>query len=112
MSDKIKKAFRHEMNIAISHYRTGDYKNCFSHLERAHILGQRFYIPHVISHYWMLKIGIKRRDVKEIAGQVLRIVGSLGSVIGWVPVGNTGGANVSPFKPMPIPEDLKKILLK
>jgi hypothetical protein len=26
----------------------------------------------------------------------------------WVPVGNTGGANVSPFRPMAVPEDLRR----
>jgi Protein of unknown function (DUF3703) len=28
----------------------------------------------------------------------------------WVPLGNTGGANVSALKPMPIPDDLKQVL--
>jgi hypothetical protein len=28
----------------------------------------------------------------------------------WVPVGNTGGANVSAFRPMPVPEDLQRLL--
>ncbi len=32
------------------------------------------------------------------------------TVFGLVPVGNTGGSNVSPFKPMVIPEDLRHIL--
>jgi hypothetical protein len=28
----------------------------------------------------------------------------------WVPVGNTGGANVSAMRPMPVPSDLQAIL--
>ncbi|MFQ3171563.1 MAG: hypothetical protein ACI9DG_001598, partial [Oleispira sp.] len=28
------------------------------------------------------------------------------------PTGNTGGANVNPLKPMPVPEDLNKIMTK
>jgi hypothetical protein len=28
----------------------------------------------------------------------------------WVPVGNTGGANVSAARPMPVPSDLQAIL--
>ncbi len=32
------------------------------------------------------------------------------TVFGLVPAGNTGGSNVSPFKPMVIPEDLRNIL--
>ncbi|RFA29999.1 hypothetical protein CAI21_08880 [Alkalilimnicola ehrlichii] len=27
-----------------------------------------------------------------------------------IPAGNTGGANVSPFKPMPIPPDLAELI--
>ena len=30
------------------------------------------------------------------------------SALGWVPHGNTGGANVSPTRPMPIPADLRQ----
>jgi hypothetical protein len=63
-------------------------------------------VPHVINHYWMLKVGGRRRDVREVLGQILRIIGSVGSLIGRVPIGNTGGANVSAIKPMPIPPDL------
>jgi len=28
------------------------------------------------------------------------------AIFRWVPIGNTGGANVSALKPMPIPADL------
>ncbi|MCL1137301.1 DUF3703 domain-containing protein [Shewanella pneumatophori] len=28
-----------------------------------------------------------------------------------MPIGNTGGANVNPLKPMPIPKNLQKLLL-
>ena len=28
----------------------------------------------------------------------------------WVPTGNTGGANVNPLKPMPVPDDLRPYL--
>ena len=49
--------------------------------------------------YWALR-NVK---LKEIFGQVLRIVGAATkTVFGFVPQGNTGGANVSPFKVMPI----------
>lgn len=34
------------------------------------------------------------------------------SLIGVVPTGNTGGANVNPFKKMDIPKDLKVVLDK
>jgi len=106
MTAKLQTAFNAEMQQARSLYAQGQYLPCFRRLERAHILGQRHYIPHVINHYWMLKVGLRRRDLREILGQTLRIIGSAGSLIGWIPTGNTGGANVSPIKPMPIPADL------
>ncbi|HEV3401169.1 MAG TPA: DUF3703 domain-containing protein [Acidimicrobiales bacterium] len=44
-------------------------------------------------------------------GQVLRLVlAGPGSLTGRYPLGNTGGANVSAFAPMPIPDDLRDLL--
>jgi len=106
MTVKLRTAFKEEMQVAKSLYYQGQYLQSFHHLERAHILGQRHYVPHVINHYWMLKVGWRSRDVREVLGQVLRIIGSAGSLIGLIPIGNTGGANVSAVKPMPIPQDL------
>jgi hypothetical protein len=59
----------------------------------------------------MLRVGWLRRDSREIVGQLLRVPGAvLGSLLGHLPVGNTGGANVPPFRSMPIPDDLAEIL--
>src|SRR3989344_3270653 len=38
------------------------------------------------------------------------LVGGVKSFVGEIPVGNTGGANVPPLKPMEIPNDLKAII--
>jgi len=39
----------------------------------------------------------------------MRIVGAATKTpVGWLPHGNTGGANVSVFRPMPIPLDLQQ----
>jgi hypothetical protein len=38
------------------------------------------------------------------------LVGGVKSFVGKIPVGNTGGANVPPLKPMEIPEDLAAII--
>lgn len=103
---KLKTAFESEMFKAKALYANQELEQSFYHLERAHILVQRNYIPHVNTHWWMLKVGWRRADVREVIGQLIRIVGSAGSIIGAVPIGNTGGANVSPTKPMPIPDDL------
>jgi hypothetical protein len=58
----------------------------------------------------MLKIGFKKRNFKEVLGQVTRIIASILISKIWVPLGNTGGTNVNPLKPMPIPDDLKRFL--
>ena len=112
MHPKLRQAYKAEMTAAMNHYHVGNFQHAFSHLERAHILGQSFSIEHARTHWWMLKIGWKRRDVVEIAGQLPRIMGALLFSGVWVPKGNTGGARVSPFKPMPIPENLQTLLEK
>lgn len=94
------------MELARALFASEDYQQCYSHLERAHILGQRNYLPHVQSHYWMYKVGVKTGDVREALGQVTRMIMSIFSIINLVPLGNTGRARISPIKPMPIPADL------
>ena len=83
----------------------------FSHLERAHILGQASTYQHVRVHLCMLQWGVRHRRPREVLGQVLRLFGAATkTAIGLVPEGNTGGANVSGLKPMPIPQDLGAII--
>jgi Protein of unknown function (DUF3703) len=112
MHPELRQAYDAEMTAAVSQYDDGDLRLSFSHLERAHILGQSFPIEHARSHWWMLKVGWRRRDVVEIAGQIPRIVGALLFSRIWVPIGNTGGARIPPFQSMPIPEDLRALLDK
>lgn len=81
----------------------GDLDTAFAHLERAHVAGQPYVVPHTLSHWYMLKIGLKRRSIREVRGQLVRIpFGVVGSAIGVVPTGNTGGANISMFQRLPI----------
>lgn len=110
MSMTLDQAYAHEMSEAKEHFARGDFDVAFHHLERAHILGQRHTWRHVESHLWMLRVGWAERSVKEIVGQLLRIPAALLFSRIWVPVGNTGGANVSALRPMPVPEDLAVIL--
>lgn len=49
-------------------------------------------------------------DHRELVGQSTRVVAALLFSRLWVPIGNTGGANVSAFRPMPVPDDLRAIL--
>ncbi len=103
-------AFRNEMQQALAARNAGDLILAFHHYERAHILSQKYTWPHIKSHLGMLRIGYMRKDAREIFGQCVRVVAALIFSKLWVPIGNTGGANVSALKPMPIPEDLKLLL--
>jgi hypothetical protein len=81
------------------------------HLERAHIIGQPYPKEHTVVHGKMLAFGIRTKNTREIIGQLPRLlVGGIKSWAGAFPVGNTGGANVSPIRPMPIPADLEQII--
>ena len=112
MHPVLQQAYSAEMKAAVERYHADALDQAFTHLERAHILGQSFPIEHARSHWWMLKVGWRRRDFVEIFGQLPRILGALLFSRMWVPIGNTGGARVSPFQPMPIPEDLQTLLDK
>ena len=88
-----------------------DFAASFRKLERAHVLSQTSTREHVRVHWRMFVWAIKQRNVREIVGQILRIAGAATkTALGLVPSGNTGGADVSPFQRMPIPEDLAAIL--
>jgi hypothetical protein len=110
MGRVILEAFNREWQLSIAARAAGDLERAFGHLERAHILGQRSTRLHVRSHVGMLGIAWQRSDVREIAGQLTRIVAAALFSRLWVPVGNTGGANVSATRPMPVPPDLQAIL--
>ena len=85
----------------------------FHYLERAHILSQYSTRDHVRVHVAMLGWAREQGDLREAFGQVVRIVGAATkTAIGLIPVGNTGGANVSPIKPMPLPTDLAEIIAR
>ncbi|WP_299195090.1 DUF3703 domain-containing protein [uncultured Erythrobacter sp.] len=85
----------------------------FHHLERAHILSQYATGDHVRVHLAMLRWAREQRDWREGLGQLIRIAGAATkTALGLVPVGNTGGANVSPIAPMPLPDDLAAIIAR
>lgn len=111
MNKKLKRAILKEFENGRRAFENKDYRQAFFYFERSHVLGQLSPFYHTLSHLWMLRVGFKERNVKEIIGQVFRIPsGFLGSIIGVVPTGNTGGSNVSPFKKMPIDSELQNII--
>jgi Protein of unknown function (DUF3703) len=112
MPQALKKFYKEELTKAQFELSKNNLQQCWHHYERAHILGQRYPFQHSFVHWQMLKFGFKIKSAKEIFGQITRLVfGGVKSFVGTVPVGNTGGANVPPLKPMEIPQDLQKILI-
>jgi len=107
MHSKLKQAYQAEIQTAVQYYRRQEWQACFYHLENAHVLGQRSTLAHVYSHWWMLKLALKTGQIKGVLGQTIRLLASIFISRLWVPVGNTGGSNVSAFKPMPIREELE-----
>lgn len=111
MKPELLAAYRAALHGARAAESRGDLPAAFAQLERAHVLGQRFLLPHLATHGAMLRLGWRRRDGREIAGQLLRLLATLpGWLSGWVPKGNTGGADVSALRPMPVPADLQPLL--
>jgi FtsP/CotA-like multicopper oxidase with cupredoxin domain len=108
---QLEDAWSREMSAAQSARRDDDTTSEWRSLERAHIVSQPLGHLHVRTHAAMLSAASRRREWHEVLGQVFRLaVAAPGSITGRYPVGNTGGANVSAFAPMPIPDDLKKVL--
>lgn len=91
--------------------RAGDSLTSFRHLERAHVLGQRSTAQHVRVHMRMLVWGLRHRKPYEVLGQIMRVAGAATKTwAGLIPHGNTGGATVSAFKSMTIPDDLADLI--
>ena len=110
---KLKVFFDDELENYQFHYKKDNFLEAWNHLERAHILGQKYPFEHSFVHWKMLQFGFKIKNIKEILGQIPRLIfGGIKSFVGKIPVGNPGGANVPPLKPFPIDEDLKIIFKK
>lgn len=104
-------AFEAAMAEAHDHQVSGNARGGFAALERAHVLGQLDFRLHLRVHWQMLLVGWSQGDRREVVGQLLRIaLVPIGHLVGRLPVGNTGGANVSAFKPMDIAPELKRLL--
>jgi hypothetical protein len=112
MHSELKPSYIAELEATGRAEGAGDFQTAFTHLERAHILSQKYALAHAATHLRMLRLGWRTRDFREVLGQLTRTIAALVFSRIWVPVGNTGRANVSAFAPMPVPEDLAEILGK
>lgn len=110
-AQRIRPFVQAELDAAQAHESRGEFASAFRRLERAHVLGQASTREHVRVHAAMLRWAIGQGAPREVFGQLLRLLGaSTKTAWGAVPKGNTGGADVSPLKPMPIPPDLQSLI--
>ena len=110
--NRLRDAWHDEMDRARVARRGGETHAEWRHLERAHILSQPLAAPHLRTHAAMFGAAWRQRDVHELAGQAVRLLLAVpGTVSGRYPVGNTGGTDVSAFQPMPVPDDLRSLLV-
>jgi hypothetical protein len=110
MNPALRNAYEAELSAADAAAAGGKVEVAFHHLERAHILSQRHTSEHVHAHWLMLRLGASTGAWREVIGQATRIVAAALFSRIWVPIGNTGRANVSAIKPMTIPDDLRSVL--
>jgi hypothetical protein len=106
-----RQAFDREIAVARRFIAAADFEHAFRHLERAHVIGQTFVGAHAKAHWMMLVLEIRRGRVAGVFGQAVRLVlGIVGSAVGVVPIGNTGGTDISMFKRLPIAPELQEII--
>ncbi|MFL5354536.1 DUF3703 domain-containing protein [Archangium sp.] len=111
MNPKLREHFEKELRQSVEAESRGELSSAWTFLERAHVLSQAHAIPHLQVHWAMFTFAWRTRDWRELLGQVPRLaLAGPGSLLGRAPLGNTGGANVGIFTPMPIPEDLRALL--
>ena len=109
MPESLKPYFKAELDKYRTEYSIENLQIAWNHLERAHIIGQKYPYAHTFVHWKMLQFGIKIKSGKEIIGQIPRLIfGGVKSFVGKIPIGNPGGANVPPLKPFPIEQELQK----
>ena len=110
---RLKPYYNAELDQYRTEYAIGNLKNAWNHLERAHIIGQKYPYAHTFVHWKMLQFGFKIKSGKEIIGQIPRLIfGGVKSFVGKIPVGNPGGADFPPLKPFPIEQELQDIFTK
>ena len=111
MPKGLKNHFQNELKIYRAELNSGHLPFAWRHLERAHIIGQPWPKEHTYVHWLMLKFGFKIKSGREVIGQIPRLlVGGVKSFVGEIPIGNTGGANVAPLRPMEIPHDIEELM--
>ena len=88
------------------------FETAWKALQRAHILGQRHAIAHMIVHWNMLQLAWTQRDFQEVARQLLPTVLAipLTLLFGQLRSLRGGKAHVHDLEEMGIPEDIQRLL--
>jgi Protein of unknown function (DUF3703) len=108
---RIRSSVQFELDAANQAEARRETEAAFRHLERAHVLGQAATVEHVRVHWRMFLWATRHRKPVEAAVQFWRLVAAaLLTGIGLLPKGNTGGANVSSLRRMPVPHDLQRVI--
>lgn len=111
MKHRVREAFDQELRAARDSEARTEINDAWRHLELAHVLSQAYSAAHLRVHWLMFSFAFRQRNVREILGQIPRLLlAAPGSWTGRAPRGNTGGANVGIFTPMPIPAELAALL--
>lgn len=110
MPRSLKPFFKAELVLYRTAMECKKLNEAWRHLEKAHVIGQAYPFEHSLIHWKMLVFGCKIKNLREIIGQIPRLlVGGVKSFVGTIPVGNTGGANVPPMRSMPIDQEILDI---
>lgn len=110
MIPEVRARFDGDLRAARAAVRSGDVATAWSRLEDAHVVSQPWAMAHLRTHALMFALAVRTRDLREIGGQLIRIVvAAPGSASGRYPVGNTGRSDVSMFAPMPLAPDVAEL---
>lgn len=113
MPEKLKPFFREALNSYAEAMQKKQLHDAWHQLERAHVIGQAYPYEHSLVHLKMLVFGCRIKSMQEVFGQIPRLlVGGVKSFVGTIPIGNTGGANVPPMRPMIIEDEILEIFKK
>ncbi len=111
MPSAVEQAYQVEVQHALKARYQQNWSEAWSHLERAHILGQQQFILHLQSHWLMLKLAADQSNWTEIRGQVLRLLLTpIGHLTGRLPLGNPGSSGYPVLEAQPVPDDLQPLL--
>lgn len=113
MPPSLRPFFKNEMRSYSACLQRNELQQAWRHLEKAHVIGQAYPFEHTYVHWKMLQFGLRIKSGKEVIGQIPRLlVGGVKSFVGKIPVGNTGGSNIPPLKPLPIEPEILEIFEK